>query len=81
MKKQLTSASDRASAIRGGTPPSRPIAMLMKIQKTIGRIVIKKNDSDNQLITNSFKSCLDSDVTHLFASDTDNPQRAPAALS
>lgn len=25
-----TSASDRASAINGGTPPSRPIAMLLQ---------------------------------------------------
>lgn len=29
----LTSASERASAIRGATPPSRPIAMLIKEQK------------------------------------------------
>lgn len=28
--KQITSASDRASAIKGATPPSRPIAMLSK---------------------------------------------------
>lgn len=28
-----TSASDRARAISGGTPPSRPIAMLLQMEK------------------------------------------------
>jgi hypothetical protein len=58
MLKVLTSASDRASAIRGGTPPSRPIATLMEIKKSNGRIIIKESDSNNKLVRNSFKTSL-----------------------